>query len=95
MHKPFRLVTAFLVLVAWSSWMLSGAVADREAHRRADSILWPQLVATMNEYGMAHGGPNTPGHLDRIDAKDVERIKKVREAFREWSKAMAAGGFTE
>jgi hypothetical protein len=93
MNKRFLAVAIFLALVAWTSYVLSGAVLDREAHQRADSILWPLLVAAMNEYGQAHGGPNTPGHLDRVDAKDVERIQKVRLAFREWSKAMEQAGY--
>jgi hypothetical protein len=93
LNKRFRLATAVLFLAGWVSWLVSGAVIDREAHRRADSILWPLLVAAMNEYGQTHGGPNQPGHLDALDAKDIERIKNVRQAFREWSKAMEQAGY--
>jgi len=65
----------------------------KEAHRRADAVLYPLLIAAMNDYGLNHGDPNGPGHLDRMDAKDKERLKTLREAFYTWDEAIRQAGY--
>jgi hypothetical protein len=66
---------------------------SREAHKKADAIYYPLLIAAMNEYGLNHGGPNDPGHLDKIAAKDLRNIHSVREAYKNWNDAMKQAGY--
>jgi hypothetical protein len=66
---------------------------SKEAHKQADSVLYPLLIAAMNDYGLNHGGVNDPGHLDKIDAKDKKRVEAVREAFKAWDGTIKQAGY--
>jgi hypothetical protein len=64
-----------------------------DAHRRADGILYPLLTAAMNEFALDHGGPNDPGHFDKLRTQDIEHIRAVRETFKAWDQAMKQAGY--
>jgi hypothetical protein len=64
-----------------------------EAHRLADGVLYPELVAAMNDFTSQHGRPNDLGHFHKFQADDVERIKLVRQKFAEWSRVMEQAGY--
>jgi hypothetical protein len=66
---------------------------SRECHQKADAVLYPLLIAAMNEYALNHGGINDPGHLDKIAAKDLRNIHSVREAYKNWNDAMKQAGY--
>lgn len=64
-----------------------------DAHRRADGILYPRVMAAMNEFAFDHGSPNDPGHFDKLGTQDVEHIRAVRETFKAWNEAMKQAGY--
>jgi hypothetical protein len=65
----------------------------KQAHKEADAILHPLLVAAMNDFSLHHGGIDDPGHLDKIDAQDKVRIQAFRDAFHKWDDAMKKAGY--
>jgi len=88
-------VRIWLALAALAAFAAAANLPQeaRDAHRRGDEILYPRLVAAMNEYSLGHGLVIDPGHFQKLDAKDVERIRAVRETFRAWDEAMKAAGY--
>lgn len=64
-----------------------------EAHREADAVLYPRLVAVMNEFALGHGTLETPGHLNKLNAQDVERWKATRAAWKNLDEAMKRAGY--
>jgi len=64
-----------------------------DAHRRADGILYPRVMAAMNEFALDHGYPNDPGHFEKVHAQDAEHIRAVRESFKAWNEAMKQAGY--
>jgi hypothetical protein len=85
-----RLLIIVLLLLA----TLAAASSDeRDAHRRGDEVLYLRLVAALNEYALAHGSFSDPGHFQKLNAKDVENIRAVRETFTAWNEAMKEAGY--
>jgi hypothetical protein len=83
-----------LTLFAASAAIAARLPFDRiEVHKRADAVLWPQFIAASNEYALNHGGPNDPGHFEKLSAKDVQNIRAVRETFAAWNEAMKQAGY--
>jgi hypothetical protein len=86
-------------LCALGMFAVAAAIAAKipldatDAHRRADAVLYPRLLSSLNEYSLDHGGVNDPGHFDKLDSKDVENIRAIRETFTAWNEAMKQAGY--
>jgi hypothetical protein len=94
--KRFYTVLAFLIAAALLAWNVSGARVNSDAadaHKRADAVLWPQFIATSNDWALNHGQLSDPGHVDKIDAKDKKRFDAACEAFKAWHDAMVEAGY--
>ena len=67
-----------------------------EAHKYADTVLMPRFVAEWNDWIQRHP-KDRPGHpwehCERLDAGDVERWGKVRQAFRDLDRAYKRAGY--
>jgi hypothetical protein len=66
---------------------------DREAHQRADAILWPAYVSVSNDWALNHGQVSDPSHLERVDAQDKKRFDAMCKAFEAWHDAMKQAGY--
>jgi hypothetical protein len=67
-----------------------------EWHLHADRVLYPRLAAAVNEYTEQHprDSNHTPGdHVRKHDKGDVERLKAVDAAYREWRDALKEAGY--
>jgi hypothetical protein len=67
-----------------------------EAHRYADGVLGPRFHAAFNEWSYRH--PRDPEgreweHCRRLDAGDVERWRRARDAFRDLDAALRRAGY--
>jgi hypothetical protein len=87
----FRAVLLILIVAAAIAAKVPFEAQD--AHRRADAVLYPQFVATLNKWALAHGPLDDPGHLDKFDAQDAKRWKAVREDWKKFDEAMKAAGY--
>jgi hypothetical protein len=106
--KQFLIVTALLIaeraskvgrflaaVLMFSFLLTAGKLPDDsvDAHRRADAILYPRVMAAMNEFALDHGSSNDPGHFDKLASHDIEHIRAVRETFKAWDQAMKQAGY--
>jgi hypothetical protein len=58
-----------------------------EAHKRADSILFPAFVSACNDYSSQHPTTN-PQHFLTINKGDRERLELANKRWREFYDAM-------
>lgn len=75
---------------------LAGSTYDspRDAHERADGVLWPTLVAGLNIWSETHmRGFNDKGHFDKLDSADHARLERIRSDFKAWNDAMKQAGY--
>lgn len=85
-----------LLVLLVLAFALAGATytTPREAHERADGVLWPTLVAGMNDWAETHMQEfNHKGHFDKLDAADHARVERIRSDFRAWNDAMREAGY--
>jgi hypothetical protein len=82
-----------LVLIAAALIAAKIPLDGREAHQRADAVLWPAFISISNDYALQHGFVTDSGHLDKIDAKDKQRFDATVQAFKAWQDAMKQAGY--
>jgi hypothetical protein len=87
----FRVVLVILIVAAAIAAKVPFEAQD--AHRRADAVLYPQFVATLNKWALAHGPLDDPAHLGKFDAQDAKRWRATCDAWKELSEAMKAAGY--
>ncbi len=59
-----------LVLIVAAALAAKLPLDSSEAHKRADGILYPRLVADLNEFALGHGSIEDRGHFDKLDKQD-------------------------
>jgi hypothetical protein len=65
----------------------------REAHWRADAILWPAFISASNDWSFQHGQVSERGHLDKINTQDKKRYDTLCKDFEAWHDAMKQAGY--
>lgn len=65
----------------------------RQAHQRADAVLYPALIAAQNAWAISHGAFEDKGHYDKLNVGDKQRFDAACKAFDEWKKAMREAGY--
>lgn len=86
-------LASILILLTAAAIAAKLPLDSRDAHLRADGVLFPRFEAALNEFALDHGGPNDAGHLDKLNKKDLENIRAVRETFTAWNDAMKLAGY--
>jgi hypothetical protein len=83
-----------LVLICVAALLASKIpLNEREAHWKADAILWPAFISTSNDWALHHGQVSDPGHLDKINIQDKERYNVLCKNFAAWHDAMKQAGY--
>jgi hypothetical protein len=81
-----RAFLLFLVILAsLSAEKLS--IDAIEAHKRADAVLFPAFVSACNDYASQHH-PDEPGHFDKINKADRERLELANKRWHEFYEAI-------
>ena len=65
----------------------------QEAHRRADTVFYPELVARMNDWSISHGDPAASGHYQKFDSADKKRLDAARKAWKDFDQAWKDAGY--
>lgn len=91
-ERTLMRLLALALLISAAIWASRIPLDAREAHREADSVLWPNFVSVSNEWAIHHGATD-PGHLDTVNTKDRQRFEATVKAFNEWRDAMKQAGY--
>jgi hypothetical protein len=88
-----RLRLAILALLAAAAIAEKLPTDGRDAHQRADAVLWPAYISVSNDWALNHGQLSDPGHLEKFNTADKQRFDATCKAFEAWRNAMKQAGY--